>query len=165
VGVESVATRIRSVRKARTDDAGEIFAIVARHAERGVMLERSVENIYDNLRDFFVVDMGGDGAPGVAGVCSLHIWGSELAEIRSLAVDPSSAGAGIGRSLVAACIEEARAMGLKKVFALTYVTGFFEHVGFHVEDKAELPQKIWGDCAKCAKFPVCDETAVAIEIV
>ncbi len=159
----SVATKIRSVRKARTDDAPEIFAIVARHAAREVMLERSIENIYDNLRDFFVVDMAGEEA-GVAGVCSLHIWGPELAEIRSLAVVPSAAGAGIGRSLVEACMEEARAIGLKKVFALTYVTGFFEHVGFHVEDKAELPQKIWGDCARCAKFPVCDETAVAIEV-
>ncbi|MBE9528718.1 MAG: N-acetyltransferase [Proteobacteria bacterium] len=154
-----------SVRKARTDDASEIFSVVARHAAREVMLERSIENIYDNLRDFFVVDAAVEGASGVVGVCSLHIWGSELAEIRSLAVDPSASGAGIGRSLVEACIDEARAMGLKKLFALTYVTGFFEHVGFHVEDKAELPQKIWGDCAKCAKFPVCDETAVAIDIV
>lgn len=163
--MESVASKLVTVRKARIDDASEIYAMVARHAAREVMLERSIENIYDNLRDFFVVEAAVDAENGVVGVCSLHIWGSELAEIRSLAVDPSASGAGIGRSLVDACMNEARAMGLKRLFALTYVTGFFEHLGFHVEDKAGLPQKIWGDCAKCAKFPACDETAVVIDIV
>ena len=174
--MESVAAKVESVRKARADDAGEIYSIIDRHAERGVMLERSIENIYDNLRDFFVVETivekdatsgeaetGRDGSR-VAGVCSLHIWGAELAEIRSIAVEEAFTGTGIGSTLVSACLEEARAIGLKKVFALTYMTGFFEKLGFYVEDKALLPQKIWGDCARCARFPSCDETAVVIEL-
>ncbi len=166
--MENVATRIGSVRKARACDAEEIYAIIDRHAEREVMLKRSLENIYDNLRDFFVVeavDETGTKESGsrVAGVCSLHIWGAELAEIRSLGVEQAFVGMGIGSTLVSACLEEARTIGLKKIFALTYMTGFFEKVGFHVQDKALLPQKIWGDCARCAKFPSCDETAVVIE--
>ena len=75
-------------------------------------------------------------------------------------VDESLRGRGIGRLLVEAAIEEARGWGLARVFALTNVASFFEKLGFNQVDKHELPQKIWGECIRCPRFPDCDEVAV-----
>ena len=68
------------------------------------------------------------------------------------------------RKLVKACIDEAGELGIKRVFALTYQRIFFEKLGFHEIDKAQLPHKIWGDCLKCSKFPGCDEIAMVLEL-
>jgi amino-acid N-acetyltransferase len=100
----------------------------------------------------------------VVGTVCLHICWEDLAEVRSLAVAEDQGGKGIGRQLVQACLDEARQLGLKRVFALTYKPGFFEKLGFHTIEKSELPHKIWGDCMKCAKFPECDEIAMSIEL-
>jgi amino-acid N-acetyltransferase len=94
----------------------------------------------------------------------LHICWEDLAEVRSLAVDENYEGRGIGRQLVEACLQEAREIGLKKVFALTYKDQFFAKLGFRIIEKSELPHKIWGDCIKCAKFPECDEIAMSIKL-
>jgi amino-acid N-acetyltransferase len=144
------------VRKAVIEDVGAIFDLIEKFSHKGVMLYRPAEDIYDSLRDFFVYEEDGT----ITGVCSLHIWGPELGEIRSLAVKEDQIRKGIGTKLVAACMVEAGNLGLKDVFALTYMRGFFERQGFGVVDKLKLPQKIWGDCTKCGKFPSCDETAV-----
>ncbi len=148
-----------SAERAVPGDVDEIFRIIEEFAGKSLMLKRPVAEIYDHLRDFFVYRV--DGA--AVGISALHIWGSELGEIRSLAVKDDYIGLGIGKSLVAACMDEAWTIGLKKVFALTYVTGFFEKQGFSVVDKTVLPQKIWGDCSCCEKFRDCDETAVIRE--
>jgi amino-acid N-acetyltransferase len=71
---------------------------------------------------------------------------------------------GVGRQLVQACLDEARELGIKQVFALTYQPGFFEKMGFDFIEKSELPQKIWSDCLKCPKFPDCDEIAMSIRL-
>jgi len=84
--------------------------------------------------------------------------------VRSLVVHEDFGGRGIGRHLVEACISEARQLGIGRVFALTYQQTFFEKLGFAVIEKSELPQKIWGDCIKCAKFPECDEIAMSISL-
>ena len=145
-----------SALKAKAADAEEILAIIDAFAGEGVMLKRPIAEIYDHLRDFYVYKVDGS----IAGICALHIWGPELGELRSLAVRKGYESGGIGRALVKASMDEAGAIGLKRVFALTYVTGFFEKLGFDVVDKTVLPQKIWGDCNSCEKFPSCDETAV-----
>ncbi len=149
-----------SAKKAVLGDVDEIFRIIEEFAGKSVMLKRPVAELYDHLRDFLVYRVDGVAA----GICALHIWGSQLGELRSLAVKGDYVGQGIGRSLVAACLDEAGTIGLKKVFALTYVTGFFAKLGFSVVDKTVLPQKIWGDCSGCEKFPDCDETAVIREL-
>lgn len=148
------------IRKARTQDVQHIYRLVEEFSKKGGMLYRPTTEIYDQLRDFFVYDRGGE----IEGIAALHVWGADLAEIRSLAVLEERRGAGAGRLLIEACIEEARTLGVKKIFALTYRAGFFEKLGFQVLDKLMLPQKIWGDCAKCTKFPSCDETAVIREV-
>ncbi|GAB6082473.1 hypothetical protein JCM30471_13870 [Desulfuromonas carbonis] len=110
-------------------------------------------DIYENIRDFYVFEENGE----TVGTVCLHICWEDLAEVRSLAVSADCEGRGLGRELVEACLVEARDLGMKRVFALTYKPVFFAKLGFHEIEKSELPQKIWGDCMKCAKFPECDE--------
>jgi len=148
------------VLKAGVGDVPPIFALVREFSAKDEMLARPIEEIYSRLRDFFVARS--DGA--VAGIVSLHIWGEDLAEVRSLAVAEPFRRRGVGSALVEAALKEAQMLGLRRVFALTYAVDFFVKKGFSVVDKALLPQKIWGDCAVCRKFPGCDETAVLIEL-
>ena len=99
------------------------------------------------------------------GTAALHIVWEDLAEIRSVAVAESSGRKGVGTQLIQACIEEAREIGLKRLFCLTYKPNFFGKFGFYIVEKSELPHKVWGDCMKCVKFPDCDEIAMAMDLV
>jgi len=149
------------IRKATITEVADIQALVNLYAERGDMLPRALHDLYDNLRDFFVYEEGGK----IVGVCALHITWDNLAEIRSLAVAEAHTGRGIGSRLIEACLDEARALKIGRVFALTYIPEYFERQGFRQIDKATLPHKIWHDCLNCVKFPNCDEQAVIRERV
>ncbi|HVN96946.1 MAG TPA: N-acetyltransferase [Syntrophorhabdaceae bacterium] len=148
------------IRKARVEDIKKIHTLVNLSASSGEMLPRPLGELYDNLRDYFVCEEGGE----IVGTGALHICWEDLAEIRSLCVAEVVRKRGIGRMLVEACIEEARRFNMGKIFLLTYQVEFFERCGFHVSDKKVFPQKIWSDCIKCAKFPECDEIAMIKEI-
>jgi amino-acid N-acetyltransferase len=147
------------IRKARMADVKAIQKLIADYARKGDMLPRSLSDIYENLRDYFVYEDGGD----VVGSAAIHIMWEDLAEVRSLAVQEGRMRRGVGTQLVEACISEAIVLGIARVFALTYKPEFFERLGFHRVDKAELPHKIWTDCLKCAKFPDCDEIALVAD--
>jgi RNA 3'-terminal phosphate cyclase (ATP) len=147
------------VRKARATDVPAMQTLVAHHAARGELLPRTLSELYQHLRDFFVCEVDGD----IVGLCALSLYWEDLAEIRTLAVHETHGGKGLGAALVAACLEEAAALGVRRVFALTYRPGYFERFGFRMIDKRELPQKIWKDCIKCAKFACCDEIALIRE--
>jgi amino-acid N-acetyltransferase len=146
------------IRKARVADVKAIQTLIGEFAGKGEMLPRSLSEIYENLRDYFVCEDEADGA--VIGSAALHIMWDQLAEVRSLAVRSDRGRKGVGTKLVEACISEAILLGVTRVFALTYKPAFFERLGFGVVDKAELPHKIWTDCIKCSKFPDCDEVAL-----
>ena len=148
------------IRKARIEDIKEIYKLIEIFANKGEMLHRPLTDMYDNLRDFYVYEEDGI----ILGSCALHIIWEDMAEIRSLTVKEEASGKGVGSALVNTCIDEARAIGIKKIFALTYKSSFFEKLGFISIDKMTLPHKIWGECIKCFKFPSCDETAVMIEL-
>ena len=152
-----------NIRKARMGDVKTIHYLLGNYANRGLLLPRSLSELYEHLRDFYIVE---DDSPEheVLGVCGLGICWENLAEIKSLAVEETQQHGGLGSRLVKTCIEEARELGLNKIFALTYVPGFFELLGFKLIDKSILPHKIWADCLKCSKFPDCDETAMMMEL-
>ena len=145
------------IRKAILQDARQIHRLLLNYAKDGLVLSRSRMEIFEAIRDFYVFVEG----DRVVGAAALNICWEDLAEVRSLVVDESFAGRGIGKHLVEACLSEARTLGIGRVFALTYQQVFFEKLGFSVIEKSELPQKIWGDCIKCAKFPECDEIALS----
>jgi amino-acid N-acetyltransferase len=148
------------IRKARMSDVTAIHQLIAEYARKGDMLPRSLADIYENLRDYFVF-LGDDGE--LVGSASIHIMWEDLAEVRSLAVRDGKMRRGVGTQLVESCVSEAIMLGIDRVFALTYKPEFFEKLGFHIVDKAELPQKIWTDCLKCSKFPDCDEVALVAD--
>ncbi|WP_457642410.1 N-acetyltransferase [Persephonella sp.] len=149
-----------SIRKATVKDAQQIFKILQSYAIKGILLPRSLNNIYEHIRDFFVYEIDGQ----IVGVSSLHIFWEDLAEIKSLAILPEYQNKGIGKKLVATCIEDAKQLGIKKVFALTYVPGFFEKLGFKIVDKSEFPQKVWTECIHCVKFNECKEVPVLLDL-
>ena len=148
------------IRKAKIDDLKDVHKLVNEFARKGEMIPRALNELYEKMRDFFVVDDNGK----ISGVCALHILWEDLAEIRSLAVRKEYQGKGIGQKLVKECIKEAKTLGIKRVFALTYNTDFFSKLGFKDIDKSDLPQKIWSDCIRCPKFPECDEHALILDL-
>ncbi|MBC8017444.1 MAG: N-acetyltransferase [Verrucomicrobia bacterium] len=148
------------IRKAQISDVKEIQKLLIIFASRGDMLSRSLSEIYESLRDFYVFEEGGT----ILGAAALHIVWDDLAEVRSVAVTEDAGRKGIGSQLVQACISEAREIGLKRIFCLTYKPDFFGKHGFHLVDKSELPHKVWGDCIKCVKFPDCDENAMILDL-
>ena len=145
-----------NVRSAKISDVEAINALISSYAERDRMLFRSVADIYENLQCFTVAELGGN----VVGCCSLEIIWSDLAEIKSLAVDETKKQMGIGRMLVAAAAEQAAALGVPRVFALTLEPEFFLKSGFEIVEKEAMPMKVWSDCARCPKQQNCDEIAV-----
>ncbi|MCL4531955.1 MAG: N-acetyltransferase [Actinobacteria bacterium] len=147
-------------RKARIGDVPVMHRLINEHAEAGVMLGRPLSELYENLRDFWVIEE--EGTP--VACCALHVNWADLAEIRSLAVDRRFQRRGIGSTLVNACIQEAREMGLSRVYALTREAGFFESLRFTLIGVNELPRKVWGECIRCPKFPECDEVAVVYDL-
>lgn len=148
------------VEPATMNDADEICQLVNHYAEREVMLHRSLESVYENLRDFLVCRRDGQ----FAGCIALAVSGRQLGEIRSLAVAPAVLGQGVGAELVRAAIEDGRELGMNRVFALTYVPEFFARFGFRVVDRETLPNKVWRDCIHCPRADNCQEVAVVLEL-
>lgn len=148
------------IRKATTSDIKVIHRLVNEFAKKGQMIPRALNDLYENIRDLSVCEDGGE----IKGVCALHVLWEDLAEVRSLAVRTDAQSSGIGRRLVSVCLKEAKALGIARVFALTYQDEFFRKIGFREIDKAKLPQKIWGECLRCPKFPECDETAMILDL-
>ena len=145
------------LKKAKLNDIASMQNLVKDEVESGVLLPRSDEEIATNIRSYTLAFRDGE----LAGFASLKIFNANLAEVRSLVVSPNFRKQGIGAKIVEELIKEAKFYGLKQVFALTYQKGFFEKLGFKEISKEELPaQKIWADCIKCKKFPVCNEIAV-----
>jgi amino-acid N-acetyltransferase len=150
------------IRKAKITDVKEIQKLIELSAKKGEMLSRSLSELYDNLRDYYVYE--DDRANLLVGTCAMHICWEDLAEIRSLVVREEFGRQGIGTKLIEACISEAISLGMYRIFALTYKPEFFCKFGFKVVDKSVLPHKIWADCVRCVKFPGCDEIAVLLEL-
>ena len=148
------------VRPARLNDVEKMQVMISRYAERRLMLNRKLLELYSDIREYQVVARGDE----ILGTCALHIFWSDLAEIRALTVAEELQGKGYGKKLVEACIAEARLLGLKRVFALTYVGDFFLRIGFRAAAKEELPQKVWMECVRCPKFPNCDEQALLKDV-
>ncbi|MAE60345.1 MAG: GNAT family N-acetyltransferase [Planctomycetaceae bacterium] len=149
-----------SIRKAQVRDVQHIGCIVNDSAERGLMLHRSLAELYDDLRDFHVAESDEQ----IVGVTGLRVMWSNLSEVYALAVVDAARGRGLGRKLVEAAADEARDMGIRRLFALTYEKEFFEKCDFSVVDRRNLPLKVWSECVRCPKHDACDEIAMQREL-
>jgi amino-acid N-acetyltransferase len=152
--------RAFEIERASIPDVPAIHQIITVFADRDEMLHRPLNEIYENLRDFWVARQSGE----VIGCGALHLLWADLAEIKSLAVREDRQAKGVGAELVRACLADARAIGLPKAFALTYKPLFFEKLGFERADVMLFPRKVWGECYRCPKFLNCTEIALWIDL-
>jgi amino-acid N-acetyltransferase len=151
------------IRKAVLDDVNAVHALLSLYSKKGELLARPLSKLYDHLRDFWVFedqDQKRDDQKKIVGCCALQFCWEDLAEIRSLAVDPDFTGKGIGSTLTERAIQEAVYFKIKNLFTLTYRPDFFKRFNFSTIDKNKLPIKIWADCIGCVSFPNCDEIAM-----
>jgi len=144
------------IRRATVADVPAMARIINNEAEQGLMLPRSLSVLYEDIREFHVCEVAG----GVVGVCGLSIVWANMAEVAALAVAPEHRGKGLGKALVQACLDEAAALGIRRVMTLTYERVFFEKLGFTVLDRQQLPLKVWSECVRCPKNQHCDEIAM-----
>ncbi len=144
------------IRKARTADVNNIRKLINAFADEGRMLAVSLNQLYEGLRNFWVLELDGK----VIGCGALKIIWEDLGEIRSIAISEKFQKSGYGNLLVTKLLQEAEELELKKIFVLTYVPAFFQKLGFERIVKSKLPHKVWTDCINCPKFPRCDETAL-----
>jgi amino-acid N-acetyltransferase len=144
------------VDRARVSDANSMHRLISYFADKGEMLPRALSEIYEDIRDYFVVRKRGQ----VIACAALHVAWVDLAEIRSLAVAEQAQNQRIGSALIQTCLEEAKELDIPRVFCLVRKPAFFEKHGFQLIDKTELPHKVWAECYRCPKFPDCDEVAL-----
>jgi amino-acid N-acetyltransferase len=149
-----------NLRPANVYDAKDIYELLKFYSGRGLLLLRTMSNIYDNIRDFKILETGSQ----IIGIAALHVCWEDLGEIRSICVKEEFLRKGYGKILSDACIEDADKLKLKKIFVLTYQIDFFKKQGFFIIDKKSLPHKVWAECVNCPKFPNCDEVAMMKEI-
>jgi amino-acid N-acetyltransferase len=154
---DSTPTKLlATVRPAVVADARSIMTLVNELAIQQVMLPRSPASVIENIRDFVIAEVGGE----FAGCGALAITWSDIAEVRSLAVAPAMQKHGIGRVLVDTLVEDAKRLGIPRLFAFTYVPDFFAKMGFTICQHEDLPHKVFNDCMHCPKFIACDEIAM-----
>ena len=149
-----------TIRKAELRDVPTIFRLVSHYVAQRVMLPRTVAELYENVWEFTVAEDNGE----ILGGGGLKFYSAEVAEIRSLCVVPGLQKGGVGRGLTESLLREAEHYGLKTVFALTLVPGFFEKLGFHEVPRETLPMKVWRDCVHCDKYFQCDEKTMLLEL-
>jgi amino-acid N-acetyltransferase len=148
------------LRKARLSDVPALFKLIHQYAAEEVMLHRALPELYENIWEFTVAEKDSQ----LAACGALRLYNEEIAEIRSLCVDPQHKTSGLGRSVTNQLMHEAEGLGLKRIFALTVVPDFFSKMGFYPVERGALPQKVWRDCLQCEKYFRCDEVAVVFDL-
>jgi N-acetylglutamate synthase-like GNAT family acetyltransferase len=148
-------------RRAKISDVAAIHALVAYYAAHGFLLPRAPEEIRANIGHFVVQEDG----HRVVSCLSLESYSADLAEIRSIAVDPERRGQGLGARLVASALNEARRRGIARVFAVTHAPKFFERQGFAAAARQSLTEKIERDCRSCSQQRTCKLVAVIATVI
>ena len=146
-----------SFRKATLHDIPAMQVLVEPEVISGVILKRDNDEVATNIRSYQLAFQ----AEKLVGFCALHVHTTTLAEVRSLIVDETVRGNGVGATLVQNALQEAKELGLKEVLSLTYQQAFFERLDFKEIPKESLPEhKIWADCINCKHFPICNEVSL-----
>jgi amino-acid N-acetyltransferase len=129
------------IRRARTSDVKTIRALIDTYTADRRLLTKATVTLYEDVQEFGVAVRTGDDA--VVGCGALHVMWEDLAEIRTVAVDPSCRGHKIGHRIVAELLGAARELGVARVFCLTFETRFFASFGFTEVDGAPVPPAVY----------------------
>ena len=149
------------IRAANYRDAEPIQNLLRIFSETGKVLFRSLNEIRGNITDFQVYEKNNQ----IMAICSLKTDQDQLAELRSLVVDPRYSGLGIGSKMIESSIEKAIFTSTSTLFVLTYSVSMFKRLGFEIVNKETLPHKVWNDCKACLHQTTCDETAMILPLV
>jgi amino-acid N-acetyltransferase len=129
------------VRRARTGDVRAIRGLVEEYAARGILLGKAPVTFFEDVQEFWVAERAGR----VVGCGALHVLWEDLAEIRSLAVDPGARGCGVGSGLLTRLLATARELGVRRVFCLTFEVEFFGRHGFQPIDDAPVGADVYSE--------------------
>jgi amino-acid N-acetyltransferase len=127
------------VRRARTSDVKGIRRLIDVYSPHRRLLSKATVTLYEDIQEFRVAEIEGT----VVGCGAIHVMWEDLAEVRTVAVDPAYRGRKIGHAIVGALLDQARDIGVKRVFALTFETAFFATFGFAEIDGAPVPQPVY----------------------
>jgi len=150
-----------TVRRARPADVPRMMPLLNKYAEEGEILPRSQNEVFDSVRSWVMAEAENTR---IVGVGALVIISQELAEVRSLVINPDFHGQGLGRRIVEMLLYEAYEFDIDRVFALTRKPDFFLRLGFHLTRLEKLPAKVRRDCVFCPIFHACDEVAMIISV-
>jgi amino-acid N-acetyltransferase len=127
------------VRRARTGDVKAIRRLIDIYSLQRRLLSKATVTLYEDVQEFWVAEVDGS----VVGCGAIHVMWEDLAEVRTVAVDPAYRGRKIGHAIVSVLLDQARDVGVKKVFALTFETAFFGSFGFVEIDGAPVPTDVY----------------------
>lgn len=162
------------IQKAQIRDVEEILELVNGFAASNLMLPRGPQYLYENIRDFIIADDRNipiysltetrEVLHLIVACGSLHVLWEDIAEIRALAIHPDYQQMGLGSKLIEHMVEEAKQLGIRRLYTFTLTEDFFKTLGFKLQDRAELPPKVWGECSRCPKYFQCDEIGMVLKL-
>ncbi|UUN28403.1 amino-acid N-acetyltransferase [Streptomyces sp. FIT100] len=124
----NAAANVVTVRRARTSDVPDVRRLVDPYVSEGILLDKATVTLYEDIQEFWVAERDNDAR--VIGCGALHVMWEDLAEVRTLAVDPQFTGLGIGHQVLGQLLHTARWLGVRRVFCLTFEVDFFTKHGF-----------------------------------
>jgi amino-acid N-acetyltransferase len=145
-----------TIRRARISDVRTIKSLVDTYAGK-VLLAKELVTLYEDVQEFWVAEMSEPEAPSrIVGCGALHVLWEDLAEIRTVAVDPAARGHGVGHGLVSRLTELARELGLARVFVLTFETEFFGKHGFQPINGTPVSAEVYAEMRRSADEGVAE---------
>jgi len=162
------------IQKAQVRDVEEILELVNAFAAMNLMLPRGPQYMYENIRDFVIacdnnvpvysIKETREVLNLIVACGSLHVLWEDIAEIRALAIHPDYQHLGLGSRLMEYMKEEAKQLGIHRLYTFTLTENFFKTLGFRRQDRSELPPKVWGECSRCPKYFHCDEVGMVLDL-
>ena len=162
------------IEKAQIRDVEEILELVNVFAESNLMLPRGPQYLYENIRDFVIASDRNvpvysltetrEELHLIVACGSLHVLWEDIAEVRALAIHPDYQHLGLGSKLVQYMKQEAKQLGIRRLFTFTLTEDFFKTLGFKKIERKGLPPKVWGECSRCPKYFHCDEVGMVLEL-
>jgi amino-acid N-acetyltransferase len=162
------------IQKAQVRDVEEILELVNTFAAMNLMLPRGPQYMYENIRDFVIacdndvpvysITETREVLNLIVACGSLHVLWEDIAEIRALAIHPDYQHRGLGSRLMEYMKEEAKQLGIHRLYTFTLTENFFKTLGFKRQDRSELPPKVWGECSRCPKYFHCDEVGMVLDL-
>ncbi|WP_017974131.1 amino-acid N-acetyltransferase [Actinopolyspora halophila] len=154
--MHSYASAGITIRRARIADVRTIKRLVDTYAGQ-VLLEKDLVTLYESIQEFWVAEQNhGDDSTSLVGCGALHVLWEDLGELRTIAVDPSARGHGVGHRMVRKLIELANELGLPKLFVLTFETEFFAKHGFEPISGTPVSPEVYAEMRRSADTGVAE---------